>query len=79
MFDRLGEVVSVVLSALALGYLIYEIDRRKRKLSDLFDVLDSEDADISAELMEMVESGELQPYSRGRPSVVIRATRVAVR
>lgn len=36
MFDRVGEVVSVLLGALALGYLIYEIDRRKRKLSDLF-------------------------------------------
>ena len=65
MFDRLGEVASVVLGALALGYLIYEIDRRKRKLSDLFYVLDNEDADISAELMGMVESGELQPYVRG--------------
>ena len=65
MFDRLGEVVSVVLGVLALGYLIYEIDRRKRKLSDLFYVLDSEDADTSAELMGMVESGELQPYVRG--------------
>jgi len=65
MFDRVGEVVSVVLGALALGYLIYEIDRRKRKLSDLFYVLDSEDADISAELMGMVDRGELQPYSRG--------------
>lgn len=65
MFDRLGEVVSVVLGALALGYLIYEIDRRKRKLSDLFYVLDSEDADISGELMGMVDRGELQPYSRG--------------
>jgi hypothetical protein len=65
MFDRLGEVVSVVLGALALGYLIYEIDRRKRKLSDLFYVLDSEDADISGELMRMVERGELQPYVRG--------------
>jgi len=65
MFDRLGEVVSVVLGALALGYLIYEIDRRKRKLSDLFYVLDGEDADISAELIGMVEHGELQPYVRG--------------
>ena len=65
MFDRVGEVVSVLLGALALGYLIYEIDRRKRKLSDLFYVLDNEDADISAELMDMVESGELQPYTRG--------------
>ena len=65
MFDRVGEVVSVVLGALALGYLIYEIDRRKRKLRDLFYVLDSEDADISGELMDMVDRGELQPYSRG--------------
>jgi len=65
MFDRLVEVVSVVLGALALGYLIYEIERRKHKLSDLFYVLDSEDADMSAELMGMVESGELQPYVRG--------------
>ena len=65
MFDRVGEVVSVVLGALALGYLIYEIDRRKRKLRDLFYVLDSEDADISAELMGMVDRGELRPYSKG--------------
>jgi hypothetical protein len=65
MFDRVGEVVSVVLGALALAYLVYEIDRRKRRLRDLFYVLDSEDADISAELTSMVESGELQPYVRG--------------
>jgi len=65
MFDRVGEVVSVILGALALGYLIYEIDRRKRKLRDLFYVLDSEDADISAELMGMVDRGELRPYSKG--------------
>jgi hypothetical protein len=53
-----------VLGALALAYLVYEIDRRKRKLRDLFYVLDSEEADISADLSSMVESGELQPYSR---------------
>ena len=65
MFDRVGEVVSVVLGALALAYLIYEIDKRKRKLSDLFHVLDRDDAELSAELISMVESGELQPYTRG--------------
>ena len=64
MLDRFGEAVSVVLGALALAYLVYEIDRRKRKLRDLFHVLDSEEADISADLSSMVESGELQPYSR---------------
>ena len=64
MLDRFGEAVSVVLGALALAYLIYEIDRRKRKLRDLFHVLGSEEADISADLLDMVERGELQPYSR---------------
>lgn len=64
MVDRLGEVISIALGALALAYLVYEIDRRKRKLCDLFYVLDGEDADISADLLGMVESGELQPYSR---------------
>ena len=64
MLDRFGEAISVVLGALALAYLVYEIDRRKRKLRDLFYVLDSEEADISADLSSMVESGDLQPYSR---------------
>jgi hypothetical protein len=65
MFDRVGEVVSVVLGALALAYLIYEIDKRKRKLSDLFHVLGTDDANLSAELISMVDSGELQPYASG--------------
>jgi hypothetical protein len=64
MLDRFGEAISVVLGALALAYLVYEIDRRKRKLRDLFHVLDGDEADISADLLSMVESGELQPYSR---------------
>jgi hypothetical protein len=64
MLDRFGEAISVVLGALALAYLVYEIDRRKRKLRDLFHVLDSDEADISADLSSMVERGELQPYSR---------------
>jgi hypothetical protein len=64
MLDRIGEAISIALGALALAYLVYEIDRRKRKLRDLFHVLDSEEADISADLLSMVESGELQPYFR---------------
>jgi hypothetical protein len=62
MFDRVTEVVSLVLGALALGYLVYEIDRRQRKLHDIWDVLDGEDAVLTASLEDMVESGEIQPY-----------------
>jgi hypothetical protein len=63
MLDRIGEVISLVLGALALGYLVYEIDRRQRKLHDIWDVLDGEDAVLTAALEDMVESGELQPFA----------------
>ena len=63
MLDRLGEVVSLVLGVLAIGYLVYEIDRRQRKLHDIWDVLDGEDAVLTAALEDMVERGELQPFA----------------
>ena len=68
MLDRLGEAVSVVLGALAIAYLVYEIDRRKRRVRALFHVLDGTEADISADLLNMVESGELKPFFRETPA-----------
>jgi hypothetical protein len=50
------------MSALAVGYVVYEIERRRRKMYDIWNVLDEEDAILSQRLEEMVESGELQPY-----------------
>ena len=63
MFDRVTEVFSLVLGVLALGYLAYEIDRRQRKLHEIWDVLDGEDAIITGVLEDMVASGELKPYA----------------
>ena len=65
MPERWSDYLTIVMGALAVGYLVYEIDRRRRKLHDVFDVLGGEDADITAELVGMVESGELQPYRGG--------------
>jgi len=63
MPERFSDFVAVVMGALALGYLVFEIDRRRRKLHDVFDMLDADDADITARLEDMVDSGELQPYA----------------
>jgi len=63
MPERFSDFVAVVMGALALGYLVFEIDRRRRKLHDVFDVLDADDANITARLESMVDSGELQPYA----------------
>jgi hypothetical protein len=63
MLDRFGEALSLFLGVLAIGYLVYEIDRRQRKLHDIWDVLDGEDAVLTAALEDMVERGELRPFA----------------
>jgi len=63
MPERWRDYVAILMSALALGYMVYEIDRRRRKLHEVFDVLDADDAHITAGLEDMVASGELRPYA----------------
>ena len=63
MPERFGDILTMLMGALALGYVVYEIERRRRKLHDVWDVLDEEDALLTEKLEEMVESGELQPYT----------------
>ena len=63
MPERWSDFVTIFMGALALGYFVYEIDRRQRKLREVFDVLDADDAKITARLEDMVASGELQPYA----------------
>ena len=63
MPERFGDILTMLMGALALGYVVYEIERRRRKLHDVWDVLDEEDALLTERLEAMVESGELQPYT----------------
>ena len=63
MPERFGDILALFMSALAVGYMVYEIERRRRKLHDLWDVLGGEDAELTAGLVEMVQAGELRPYA----------------
>jgi hypothetical protein len=63
MPERWSDYVAIFMGALAMGYLVYEIDRRRRKLHDVFDVLGGEDAELTEGLLNMVRNGELQPYT----------------
>lgn len=65
MLETSGDIVSIGVGALAVGYIIYEIDRRKRRLHEIWDVLGAQDEDRTALLESMVRSGELQPYTGG--------------
>ena len=63
MPERFGDILTLLMGALAVGYVVYEIERRRRKLHDIWDVLDEDDAILTAQLEGMVERGELQPYT----------------
>jgi hypothetical protein len=63
MPEQWTDYVAMFMGALAVGYLVYEIDRRRRKLHAVFDVLDEDDVNITKALEDMVANGELQPYA----------------
>jgi hypothetical protein len=63
MPERFGDFVAMFMSALAIGYIVYEIERRRRKIHDIWDTLDRDDALLTERLEDMVGSGELQPFA----------------
>jgi predicted MarR family transcription regulator len=61
MFERWTDVVAGVGVAIGLAYVMYEIDRRQKKLRDVFYVLNGEDTAIFDQLEEMVRVGLITP------------------
>jgi hypothetical protein len=60
MFERWTDVLAGIAAAAAVGYALYEIDRRQRKLRELFCVLDGSDAALTRRLDELVHLGLLR-------------------
>jgi hypothetical protein len=66
MFDRwfesVTEVVAAAAAAAALVYLGYEINRRQKRLRDLFFVLGPDSAEMAEHLEELARRGIVRPY-----------------
>jgi len=66
MFDRwfesVTEVVAATAAAAALVYLGYEINRRQKRLRDLFFVLGPDSAEMAEHLEELARRGVIRPY-----------------
>ena len=58
-------ILSFVVGALILGYLGLEINRRRKKLRAIFNVIDKRESTIAKVLEQMVEIGELKPFAWG--------------
>jgi len=64
MFERWTDVVMGFVLAIGVAYVAYEVDRRQKKLREIFYVLEGEDRAIFDQLEEMVRTGEITPDHR---------------
>jgi hypothetical protein len=59
-----AETVTVVFAAVFVAAMAYEVDRRRKRLRKLYDVLNSDERKITSELELMVQNGTLKPYTK---------------
>ena len=60
--EQISHFLTTAFGIVLVGAIAYEIKRRRRKLREIYDVLDVDDKQVVAELDLMVESGALQPF-----------------
>ncbi len=61
--NQISEAVTLFFAAVVIATVGFEINRRRKKLREVYDVLDSETKHITAELEDMIEQGKLKPYT----------------
>lgn len=60
--STVSEVLTTLFGFALLGAMAYEIKRRRKALREIYNVLDSEDKHLVADLDDMVRSGALHPF-----------------
>jgi hypothetical protein len=63
--NPVAEVLSTVFGVVLVGAIAYEINQRRKRLRELYNVLDAEDKHVVADLDMMVANGQLAPYVIG--------------
>lgn len=61
--ESISTLLTTTLSAIVLSVMAIEIKRRKKKLRELYDVLDHEHRHVVHQLDKMVEQGELKRFA----------------
>ena len=57
-----SEIVTLIFAATMAAALGFEIKRRQKKLRAIYDVLDAGTRQVTAELEDMIQKGELKPF-----------------
>ncbi len=60
--NQVSEAITSVFGIILLAAIGYELRRRRKKLRELYNVLDHEDLAVVADLDEMLQKGVLKNY-----------------
>ncbi|MGI9211303.1 MAG: hypothetical protein ACR2HF_02425 [Methylococcaceae bacterium] len=61
--NQVSETVTLFFAAVLIATMGFEINRRRKKLREIYDVLDDKSRHVVLELEQMVEQGVLTPYA----------------
>jgi hypothetical protein len=61
-------LIPAIIALLGVVYFAHEVEHRRHKLRQVFNVFDKQESAIAETLERMVESGELKPYFPGHPA-----------
>jgi hypothetical protein len=62
MFDSFGDILGGAVAVVAIGYLVFEIEQKRKQLRSLFNVINADDAVMFGQLEDMVSTGVLVPH-----------------
>jgi|APCry1669189733_1035249.scaffolds.fasta_scaffold150921_2 hypothetical protein len=60
--NQVSEAITSIFGIVLIAAIGYELRRRRKKLRELYNVLDHEDLAVVADLDEMLKKGELKSY-----------------
>ncbi len=61
--NSVSDIITSAFGMILLAALAYELKQRRKRLRELYNVLDAEDKQVVADLDEMVKHGLIMPYS----------------
>jgi alpha-D-ribose 1-methylphosphonate 5-triphosphate diphosphatase PhnM len=61
--ENVSHTITTVLGVVMVGLVTYEINRRRKQLREVYDVLETEDRQVVSDLEHMVATGLLKPYT----------------
>jgi hypothetical protein len=61
--ENISHTITTIFGIAMVGLVAFEIDRRRKKLREVYDVLETEDRQVVSDLEHMVATGLLKPYT----------------